>query len=193
MNKVIIFLSLFTAPMLSGCSGSEAGPGPDVSTVADEPQKREAALSKENRKLFYETLNIRTINYRKQLESLQADGQDEPIGTAIELLSDPAFDTGAYEKLFATLFESIKNNNEADALSPYRQALTIMCHSYLDKLVGNNTNGLNEQKINSLAKFVQEINNAGIEPSAIIETWDGGKLEEISDLSAVESIEKVFN
>lgn len=185
-------MSLITASTFFSCGGSETDSSSGTETVTNSPQKQTAALSQENRKLFYQTLNIRTISYRKQLQLLQADGQIEPIGAAIELLSNPAFDTDAYGNLFTALFDAIKNNNEAAAQNPYRQALTIMCHSYLDKLVGNNTNGLNEQEINSLTEFVQEIINAGIEPSAIVEAWNGSKLEEVRELPAIESIEDIF-
>jgi len=127
MTKIIFFLSFFTASVFLSCGAPETDAGSDEVAAADSPQEQKAALSTENRKLFYETLNVRTIGYRKQLQSLQADGQSAAqITAAIELLSNPAFDSDAYGNVFTALFESIKNSSEAAAPNPYREGLTIL-------------------------------------------------------------------
>ncbi len=189
----ILFLS---AALLIACGESapenKAGTKASSSSTAKEPP----TLSKENKRLFYETLNVRTIGYRRQLKSMQSETgaitQSPLIVSTIELMSKAEFDPEAFEAVFNSYFEQIKSGDPA-LKEAHINSFMLTAHSYLDKLVGNNIQGLSEEKSGALSELVEAIKNAGIEPGSITSSWNAEQLEEIEALPVVGSIEKIFN
>jgi len=197
MNKIFSLLTFLIAALVFSCGSSNnttPPAGTDAPPVSSPEPGEGASLSKEHQKMFYETLNIRTIKYRRAMKGMQAEdakfAESKPVTEAVKLLSDSGFYETGYAEIFDGLLKS--PGFGADAENNTQKALVIMCHSYLDKLVGNNTSGLNEEQIGTLNDLVGKFKAAGLDPTAIFDSWNSTDLEEIGDLPAIAAVETAF-